>query len=250
MLCSHLSRLASRFADETMQVVGVWSGAARCIAKRHFYQQPAWQWQLRDQALFGDHVHHGSRAILHVEFDSATEDATLPSCGNGSGQMHASLLLRASLRLAVQRVNLAGGAGTIAQQQVVPLRQASTQPVVAKASEGGEGSRANSNSSKAILYPAAALIAFTSVAAAKAHQQPQVQGDDQSSSLFSAQWVQKIPQQPNVLQVLSAKTIETHPLLTKDHIVSLACAWQSSAQSTAPSCSSISNFLLYSSQLS
>ena len=69
------------------------------------------------------------------------------------------------------------------------------------------------------------MIALTSVAAAKAHQQPQLQEDDQESSLLSAQWVQEIPQQPNVLQVLSAKTLEAHPLLTKDHIVSLAGLW-------------------------
>jgi len=38
--------------------------------------------------------------------------------------------------------------------------------------------------------------------------------------LLDAQWVQRIPEQQDVLQVLSAKSIETHPLLRQDHIVS------------------------------
>ncbi len=85
-----------------------------------------------------------------------------------------------------------------------------------KSSSSGSGF----NKKHFVLYPAAAAVALTSVAAVQANQQPGVQEDVEQSSLLDAQWVQRIPEQQDVLQVLSAKSIETHPLLRQDHIVS------------------------------
>lgn len=133
---------------------------------------------------------------------------------NGAG-MHARLLLRASLRSLAHPVCVGGAAAETRLQQ-----RAATSATATSASGTGGGSQSSSNNKKFILYPAAAVVALTSVAAAKAHQQPLVvEGQHQHSSLLDAQWVQQIPQQQNVLLVLSAKSIETHPLLTRDHIV-------------------------------
>lgn len=108
------------------------------------------------------------------------------------------------------------------QQQLVSLRNTATSAAVnaVKAPKTVSGSRSGHNRRRFVLYHAAAAVALTSVAAAKAHQQPQVQQDDQHSALLDAQWVQQIPQEETCLQVLSAKSMETHPLLGKDHIVS------------------------------
>lgn len=131
-------------------------------------------------------------------------------------QMQGRLLLRASFRSSVHPTCVKGAAETRLQQQSASVRQAHSQ-----ATNGtGGGSQSSFNRKQFILYPAAAVIALTSVAAAKAHQQPLLDEEHQHSSLLDAQWVQRIPQQQNVLQVLSAKSLDTHPLLTKDHIVS------------------------------
>lgn len=132
--------------------------------------------------------------------------------------MQARLLLRASFRSSVHPTCVKGAAETRLQQQPATVRQASSQ--ASNAFGTGGGSQSSSNRKQFILYPAAAVIALTSVAAAKAHQQPLLDEEHQHSSLLDAQWVQRIPQQQNVLQVLSAKSLDTHPLLTKDHIVS------------------------------
>ncbi|KAL3140961.1 hypothetical protein ABBQ32_005483 [Trebouxia sp. C0010 RCD-2024] len=130
--------------------------------------------------------------------------------------MQARLLLRASFRSSVHPTCVKGAAETRLQQQPATVRQASSQ--ASNAFGTGGGSQSSSNRKQFILYPAAAVIALTSVAAAKAHQQPLLDEEHQHSSLLDAQWVQRIPQQQNVLQVLSAKSLDTHPLLTKDHI--------------------------------
>ena len=133
--------------------------------------------------------------------------------------MHARLLLRASFRSSAHPACLGGAAAETRFQQRAATSGAPTATATSASGTGG-GSRSSSSNRKFILYPAAAVIAVTSVAAAKAHQQPLV-GEDQhqQSSLLDAQWVQQIPQQQHVLQVLSAQSIETHPLLTRDHIV-------------------------------
>ena len=133
--------------------------------------------------------------------------------------MHAWLLLRASLRVSAQCACSCKGAEETARQFILH-RHASTLSAAATPSGEGTNSQSGTKRNKLIFYPAAAAIALTSVAAAKAHQQPSLQGEEQPSSLLDTQWVQDIPQQQNVLQVLSAKSIETHALLTRDHIVS------------------------------
>lgn len=132
--------------------------------------------------------------------------------------MQVRLLLRASFGSSVQPACLKGATGTRLQQHFAPVRQTSSQATNAFGTGGG--SQSSSKRKQFVLYPAAAVIALTSVAAAKAHQQPLLDEEHQHSSLLDAQWVQRIPQQQNVLQVLSAKSLDTHPLLTKDHIVS------------------------------
>ena len=145
--------------------------------------------------------------------------------------MHARLLLRASFRSSAHPACLEGAAETRLQQRAaVPA----TRTI---ASGTGGGSQSTSNNRRFILYPAAAVVALTSVAAAKAHQQPLVVDEQhQHSSLLDAQWVKQIPQQQHVLQVLSAKSIETHPLLTRDHIVRSAHFGNNSMNCSLTSC--------------
>lgn len=134
--------------------------------------------------------------------------------------MHARLLLRANFRSSAKSACLA--AETHLQQRAVSSGTLANAPTATSASATGGGSQSSSKNRKFFVYPAAALVALTSVAAAKAHQQPQLaEAQQQHSSLLDTRWVQQIPQQQNVFQVLSAKSIDTHPLLTKDHIVSL-----------------------------
>ena len=140
--------------------------------------------------------------------------------------MHARLLLRASFRSFAQAASLGGATQKRLNQQFASVRQAGPPSIAINASETGGSSQSGSRSRKNVLYSAAAVVALTSVAAAKAHQQPLAVGEDQHSSLLDAQWVQRIPQQENVLQVLSAKSMEKHPLLTRDHIVRSVCSSQ------------------------
>lgn len=138
----------------------------------------------------------------------------LKSTANGAG-MHARLLLRASFRSSAHPACFGGTTAETRLQQRAAISATAT-----SASGTGGGNRSSSNNRNYILYPAAAVVALTSVVAVKAYQQPLVvEGQHQHSSLLDAHWVQQIPQQQNVLQVLSAKSIETHPLLTRDHIV-------------------------------
>lgn len=146
----------------------------------------------------------------------------LNSRASGAG-MHARFLLRASFRSSAHPACL-GGAAAETRFQAQTATSGAPTATASSASGTGGGSRSSSNNRNFILYPAAAVVALTSVAAAKASQQPVVvEGQHQQSSLLDAQWVQQIPQQQNVLQVLSAQTIETHPLLTRDHIVRSPC---------------------------
>lgn len=135
--------------------------------------------------------------------------------------MHARLLLRAVVASSARQAGEAGRAQSSVPHQLVSLRNTATNVVAdpVKASGSACGGRTGSKR-RFVLYPAAAAVALTSVAAAKAHQQSSVHEDDQHSPLLDSVWVQQIPQQQNVLQVLSAKSIDSHPLLKGDHIVS------------------------------
>ena len=146
-----------------------------------------------------------------------------PTAEASAPAMHTRLLLRFGLG------SSASPSGVTRQAQGVvqhfgTLRGTATSalPEAAKTTETSGGSGASFKNKRRVLYPAAAVVALTSVAAAKAHQQSEVQEDGQYSPLLDAPWVQQIPQQQDVLQVLSAKSLDTHSLLRKDHIVSLA----------------------------
>jgi len=136
--------------------------------------------------------------------------------------MHARLLLRANLAPLTAHTCVSQQAQVVLQQHKLLLRHIATNtaPGAAKVSTKSSSSGSGFNKKHFVLYPAAAAVALTSVAAVQANQQPGVQKDDEQSSLLDAQWVQRIPEQQDVLQVLSAKSIETHPLLRQDHIVS------------------------------
>ncbi|DBB18213.1 hypothetical protein WJX82_002941 [Trebouxia sp. C0006] len=134
--------------------------------------------------------------------------------------MHARLLLRANLAPLTTHTCLSQQAQVVLQPHKLLLRHIATNPAPGAAKVSAESSSSGSGFNKKhfVLYPAAAAVALTSVAAVQANQQPGVQEDDEQSALLDAQWVQRIPEQQDVLQVLSAKTIETHPLLRQDHI--------------------------------
>ncbi len=136
--------------------------------------------------------------------------------------MHARLLLRANLAPLTTHTCVSQQAQVVLQPHKLLLRHIATNPAPGAAKVSAESSSSGSGFNKKhfVLYPAAAAVALTSVAAVQANQQPGVQEDDEQSALLDAQWVQRIPEQQDVLQVLSAKTIETHPLLRQDHIVS------------------------------
>ncbi len=136
--------------------------------------------------------------------------------------MHARLLLRANLAALTRHTCVSQQAQVLLQQHKLLLRHIATNaaPVAAKVSAKSSSSGSSFNRKHFVLYPAAAAVALTSVAAVQVNQQPGVQEDDEQSSLLDAQWVQRIPEQQDVLQVLSAKSIESHPLLRQDHIVS------------------------------
>ena len=136
--------------------------------------------------------------------------------------MHARLLLRANLAPLTTHTCVSQQAQVVLQQQKLLLRHIATEaaPAAAKVSTKSSSSGSGFNKKHFVLYPAAAAVALTSVAAVQANQHSGVHEDDEESSLLNAQWVQRIPEQQDVLQVLSAKSIETHPLLRQDHIVS------------------------------
>ncbi len=136
--------------------------------------------------------------------------------------MHARLLLRANLAPFTTHTCVSQQAQSVLQQHKLLLRHIATNaaPEAAKASTKSSSGGSSFSKKHFVLYPAAAAVALTSVAGVQANQQPGVQEDDEKSSLLDVQWVQRIPEQQDVLQVLSAKSIETHPLLRQDHIVS------------------------------
>ena len=139
--------------------------------------------------------------------------------------MRAQLLRASGKVLSSARISLSTRTELVAQQQLVLLRGSST---TASSETAGAVQTANSKGSSSdsrkrfFLYPAAAAVALTSAAAATVHQQTSFHEDTSQSSLLEADWVQQIPQRQNVLQVLSAQSIDTHPLLKQDHIVSLS----------------------------
>ena len=136
--------------------------------------------------------------------------------------MHARILLRGNFAPLRTHTCVSQQAQIVLQQHKLLLRHIATNaaPGTAEVSTKSCSSGSSFNKKHFVLYPAAAAVALTSVAAVQANQQLGVQEDDEQSSLLDAQWVQRIPEQQNVLQVLSAKSIETHPLLRQDHIVS------------------------------
>ena len=138
-----------------------------------------------------------------------------------SAAMHARNLFRAGLNTAAWcRGRINGGAHVISESQLVSSRGASTTvSIPAEATKAGEG-RGPFNAKRLTLYSGAALLAVSSVAAVSA-QQRTVKQDAHPSALLEAPWVQAIPQQQDVLQVLSAESIATHPLLSQDHLVSI-----------------------------
>lgn len=135
--------------------------------------------------------------------------------------MHARLLLRANRAPPTKHICVSQQAQVVWQPHKLLLRHIDTNavPGAAKVSTKSSSSGSGFNKKHFVLYPAAAAVALTSVVAVQANQQLGVQ-DDEQSSLLNAQWVQRIPEQQDVLQVLSAKSLETHPLLHQDHIVS------------------------------
>ena len=139
--------------------------------------------------------------------------------GHKRCRMHGRHLLRAGLSgVAWLRGHTGGGAQVCWEAQLVSSRGASTNVSPAaeasKAREQGRNFRA-----KRFVLPAAALVAVSSAAVASAQHQSLGRQDKHPSNLLEAPWVQSIPQQQDVLQVLSAESISTHPLLSKDHLV-------------------------------
>lgn len=136
-------------------------------------------------------------------------------------KMHARNLFRAGLNTAAWcRGRINGGAHFVSESQLVSSRGASTTvSIPAEATKAGEG-RGPFNAKRLTVYSGAALLAVSSVAAVSA-QQRTVEQDPHPSALLEAPWVQAIPQQQDVLQVLSAESIATHPLLSHDHLVSI-----------------------------
>lgn len=134
--------------------------------------------------------------------------------------MHArNALFRAGVSTAQWcKARINGGASVPWESQLVSTRTASTTiGIPAEATKAGEG-RGNFNAKRLTIYSGAALLAVSSVAAVSAHQQTFRQ-DKYPSPLLESPWVQAIPQQQDVLQVLSAESISAHPLLSSDHLV-------------------------------
>lgn len=135
--------------------------------------------------------------------------------------MHArNALFRAGFNTAQWcKARINGGAQNSWENQLLLSRSASTTvSIPAEATKAGEG-RGSFNTKRLTIYSGAALVAVSSVAAVSAHQRTFKQ-DLHSSHLLDSPWVQAIPQQQDVLQVLSAESISTHPLLSHDHLVS------------------------------
>lgn len=136
-------------------------------------------------------------------------------------RMHGRHLLRAGLSgVAWLRGRTRGGAPVCWETQLVSSRGASTNvSAAAEAPKPGEQSR-NFRARRFVL-PAAALVAVSSAAVASSQHEPLSRQDVHPSSSLEAPWIQSISQQQDVLQVLSAESISTHPLLSQDHLVGI-----------------------------
>lgn len=167
----------------------------------------------------------------------------------GSPAMRARLLRSAGSTHLQSSTRLPKQSDSQAKQSLVLLRgsaTSATSEAFESAKAAGESGSNASNRKRFGLYPAAAAVALTSLAAATVHQQPQFQEDKSQSALLDAPWVQQIPQQHSVLQVLSAESIDTHPLLKQDHIVSLrtgpfGAKWHSNSSNVTHPCSCCSS---------